>query len=38
MPTPQDELKAFNPPTPEIGSVEDLYKDCLLYTSPSPRD
>ena len=21
-----------------LGSIKSLYKDCLLYTSPSPRD
>ena len=24
--------------TPQYEGLEKLYKDCLLYTSPSPRD
>ena len=24
--------------TPQVVDVDSLYKDCLLYTSPSPRD
>ena len=24
--------------TPQYEGLEELYRDCLLYTSPSPRD